>query len=152
MLFKKYPFFKKWYIFVLKIQIKDRPVLKPSTALKNLKKLEQKISPQFSTQEWRSWLRQCATSWKVAGSIPDGVIIIFIDITLPHALCMALESTKTLKRNENHEYFLGVKAAGVYGWQLYHIHVPIFLIYGNLNFLEISQSVQGLYRSHFSFN
>jgi hypothetical protein len=23
--------------------------------------------------QWRSWLRHCATSWKVAGSIPDGV-------------------------------------------------------------------------------
>jgi len=26
---------------------------------------------------WRSWLRHCATSRKVAGSIPDGVIEIF---------------------------------------------------------------------------
>ena len=26
---------------------------------------------------WRSWLRHCATSRKVAGSIPDGVIGIF---------------------------------------------------------------------------
>ena len=26
---------------------------------------------------WRSWLRRCATSQKVAGSIPDGVIGIF---------------------------------------------------------------------------
>ena len=26
---------------------------------------------------WRSWFRHCATSWKVAGSIPDGVIGIF---------------------------------------------------------------------------
>jgi len=26
---------------------------------------------------WRSWLRQCATRWKVAGSITDGVIGIF---------------------------------------------------------------------------
>ena len=23
---------------------------------------------------WRSWLRHCAKSWKVAGSIPNGVI------------------------------------------------------------------------------
>jgi hypothetical protein len=28
-------------------------------------------------QRWRSWLRHCATSRKVAGSIPDGVIGIF---------------------------------------------------------------------------
>ena len=34
---------------------------------------------------WRSWLRHYATSRKVAGSIPDGVIGIFIDI-LPVAL------------------------------------------------------------------
>jgi hypothetical protein len=26
---------------------------------------------------WRSWLRHCATSLKVAGSIPDGVTGIF---------------------------------------------------------------------------
>ena len=26
---------------------------------------------------WRSWLRHCATSWKVAGLIPDGVVGIF---------------------------------------------------------------------------
>ena len=26
---------------------------------------------------WRSWLRHCATSRKVVGSIPDGVIRIF---------------------------------------------------------------------------
>ena len=36
---------------------------------------------------WRSWLRHCSTSRKVAGSIPDGVIgFFFIDITLPAAL------------------------------------------------------------------
>ena len=32
------------------------------------------------------WLRCCATNRKVAGSIPDGVIGIFIDIILPIAL------------------------------------------------------------------
>jgi hypothetical protein len=26
---------------------------------------------------WSSWLRHCTTSWKVAGSIPDGVIRVF---------------------------------------------------------------------------
>ena len=35
---------------------------------------------------WHSWLRHCATSRKVAGSIPDGVIAFFIDIILPAAL------------------------------------------------------------------
>jgi hypothetical protein len=28
-------------------------------------------------------------------------------------------------RNEYQEYYLGVKAAGEYGWQPYYIHVPI---------------------------
>ena len=28
-------------------------------------------------RRWHSWLRHCATSWKIAGSIPDGVIGIF---------------------------------------------------------------------------
>jgi hypothetical protein len=49
------------------------------------------------------------------------------------------------KRNEYQEYFLGgggVKAAGVYGWQLYHLHVPIVMKSGSLNFLEPSGSVQ----------
>jgi hypothetical protein len=32
------------------------------------------------------WLRHCATNRKAAGSIPDGVIGIFIDIILPAAL------------------------------------------------------------------
>jgi hypothetical protein len=27
--------------------------------------------------------------------------------------------------NEYQEYFLGVKAVGAYGWQPYHLHVPI---------------------------
>jgi hypothetical protein len=26
---------------------------------------------------WRSWLRHCAKIWKAAGSIPDGVTVIF---------------------------------------------------------------------------
>jgi hypothetical protein len=35
---------------------------------------------------WRSWLRHCATSRKVAGSIPDGVIEIFHYLIFPAAL------------------------------------------------------------------
>ena len=36
------------------------------------------ISPFRTDTGWRSWLRHCATSRKVAGSIPDGVIGIFL--------------------------------------------------------------------------
>jgi hypothetical protein len=29
----------------------------------------------YGGTRWRSWLRHCATSWKVAGFIPDGIKI-----------------------------------------------------------------------------
>ena len=45
--------------------------------------------------------------------------------------------------NEYQEYFLGVNVAGAHGWQPYHIHVPIVLKSGSLNFLEPSRPVQG---------
>ena len=35
---------------------------------------------------WHSWFRQGATSQKVAGLIPSGVLEIFIDIILPAAI------------------------------------------------------------------
>ena len=54
---------------------------------------------------WRSWLRYCATSRKVAGSIPDGFNGIFIDIILPDAL----GSTHPPNGNAYQEYFLGGK-------------------------------------------
>jgi membrane-bound lytic murein transglycosylase B len=41
------------------------------------------------------WLRHCATNQKVAGSIPDGVMEIFIDIN-PSDRTMALGSTQPL--------------------------------------------------------
>ena len=50
---------------------------------------------------WRSWLRHCATSRKVAGSIPDGV--------RPN---YGTEFDSASNRNEYQEYFLGVKAGG----------------------------------------
>jgi len=45
-----------------------------------------KITLEIRGTRWRSWLRHCATSRKVADSIPDGVIGIFIDIILPARL------------------------------------------------------------------
>ena len=44
---------------------------------------------------WRSWLRHCATSRKVAGSIPDGVSVIF-HLLIPSACTVALGSTQPL--------------------------------------------------------
>ena len=44
---------------------------------------------------WRSWLRRCATSRNVAGSIPDGVIGIFHGYN-PSGRTMALGLTQSL--------------------------------------------------------
>jgi hypothetical protein len=41
------------------------------------------------------WLRYCASNQKVAGSIPDGVMVFFIDIN-PCDRTMALGSTQPL--------------------------------------------------------
>jgi hypothetical protein len=65
-----------------------------------------------------------ATIQKVAGSIfhwlnPSGA-----------------EVDSASNRNKYQEYFLGVKAAGAYGWQPYHLHVPIIYKSVSLNLLE----------------
>ena len=46
-----------------------------ATALNELAHLHHTL--QFTGTRWRSWLRHCVTSQKVAGSIPDGIIGIF---------------------------------------------------------------------------
>jgi hypothetical protein len=68
--------------------------------------------------------------WKVAGSIPDCVTAIFHW----HSSGPGVDSTSN--RNEYQEYILRVKAAGAYGWQPCHLHVPIVLKSGSLNLLE----------------
>ena len=90
---------------------------------------------------WHSWFRHCATRRKVAGSIPDGVIEIF-NCHNPSGRTMTLWLTQPLTEMRYQEYFLGVKAAGAYGWQPYHLHVPIVLKSGSLNLLEPSGPVQ----------
>jgi hypothetical protein len=55
--------------------------------------------------KWRSWLGQCATSQKVAGSIPDEIIVIFHWLN-PSGLS-GVDSTSN--RNEYQDYFLGGK-------------------------------------------
>jgi len=57
------------------------------------------------------WVRCCATNRKVAGSIPAGVNGFFMDIkSFRSHYCPGVESTSN--RNEYHEHFLGVNAAG----------------------------------------
>jgi len=46
---------------------------------------------------WRSWLRHCATSGKVAGSIPYGVIGIFHSRN-PYGRTLVLQSTQPLAK------------------------------------------------------
>ena len=58
----------------------------------------------------RSWMRQCATSRKVAGSFPHGVIRIF------HR--QSHRTTQPLNRNEYQEYFLGFKGGRCLGLTL----------------------------------
>jgi len=57
------------------------------------------------------WLRCCATHRKVDGSIPAGVIGIFIKIKSFQQHCgPGVDSASNI--NEYQEYFLGVQAAG----------------------------------------
>ena len=57
------------------------------------------------------WLRCCATNRKVALSIPDSVIGIFIDIkSFRSYYGLGVYSASNI--NEYQEYFLGVKTAG----------------------------------------
>jgi hypothetical protein len=60
---------------------------------------------------WRSWLRHRATSRKIAGSIPEGVIGIF-HWHNPSGRNMALGSTQPLTEMSTRNISLGVKAAG----------------------------------------
>jgi len=60
---------------------------------------------------WGSWLRHCATSRKVAGSIPDGVIKIFYWHN-PSYRTMALGLTQPLAEMSTRNISWGVKAAG----------------------------------------
>jgi hypothetical protein len=68
------------------------------------------------------WLRHCATNRKVAGSIPDGVTWIF-HLHNPSGRTMALGLTQPLT-------------------EPCHLHVPIVLKSGSLNFLEPSWPVK----------
>ena len=87
------------------------------------------------------WLRCCATNQKVAGLIPAGVTGFFIDIkSFRSHYGPGVDSASN--RNEYQGYFLGIKAAGAWGWQTYHHPMPVVTKSGNLNFLEPSGPVQ----------
>jgi len=86
---------------------------------------------------WRSWLRHCATSQKVAGSIPRGVIgILQWHNPSGHTMALGLIQPLTEIRTRN--------ISCACGWQSYHLHVPNVLKSGSLNLLEPSGPVMGL--------
>ena len=58
-----------------------------------------------------SWMRHCASSRKVAGSIPDGVVGIF-HWHNPSDRIMALGFTQPLAEMSTRNAYWGVKAAG----------------------------------------
>jgi hypothetical protein len=60
---------------------------------------------------WRSWWTHCATSRKVAGSIPIGVMGIF-HWHNPFSRTVSVQSTQPLTEMSTGSIFCGVKAAG----------------------------------------
>ena len=65
-----------------------------------------------------------------AGSIPDGVNIIF-HWHNPSVRTMALWLTQPLTEMSPRNISWGVKAAGALGWQSFHLHVPTVLKSGS---------------------
>ena len=74
-------------------------------------------------------------------SSSDGVIGIFRWHN-PSGRTMALGSTQPLTEMSTGNISWGVKAAGAYGWQPCHLHVPTVLKSGSLDLLEPSGPVQ----------
>jgi len=99
---------------------------------------------------WRSWFRHCATSRKVAGSIPDVVIGIF-RWRNPWDRTMALGLTQPLREMSTRNISWGVNAAGAQVWQPNHFHVPNVLKCGLLNLLELSGPGQACKLNCFTF-
>ena len=69
-------------------------------------------SSSYGSARWRNWLSHCATSWKVADSIPDSVIGIFPWHNRPH-YGPGVDSASN--RNEYQEYFLRGKGGRCVG-------------------------------------
>jgi len=100
------------------------------------------------------WLRCCAINGKVAGSIPNGVIGVFIDITSFWSH-IALGSTQPLTEMNTSSIYLGGKGGRCVRMTTLPPPCAVVMKSGNLNFLEPSghrEPVMGLlYLSFFRF-
>ena len=72
--------------------------------------LTYRITYYYGTR-WGSLFRQCATSQKVARSIPDGIIVIFHWLN-PSGRTLALGSTQSLTEMNTWNISWGIKVAG----------------------------------------
>jgi len=79
------------------------------------------------------WLKCCVTDRKVAGSIPDGVIGIFIDIKSFRSHYGPGVDTAS-NRNEFQEHFLESKGGRCVKLTVYHFPVPLSRNLGTLTF------------------
>jgi hypothetical protein len=94
----------------------------------------------------------CATSRKVAGSIPVGVIGIFHWLH-PSGRTMALGLTQPLtEMGTRNISWGGVKVARCIGLQPYHLYVPTVLKSGSINLLESSGPLQACNGTVLPFN
>jgi hypothetical protein len=82
-----------------------------STAVMVIIRVIYKITVCAWGMQWRSWLKNCATSRKVVGSIPDGVTGIFHRHN-PSIHTVALGLTQPPTEMSTRNISLGLKAAG----------------------------------------
>jgi len=87
---------------------------------------------------WRSWIRHCATTRKVAGAIPDDVDIFHRHN--PSGRSMALEATQPLTETSSMNISWGGKGGRC---------VELTTLQGSLNLLETSEPVQACTRIDF---
>ena len=90
--------------------------------------------------QWHRWLRHRTTSWKVAGSIPDGVTVIF-HWHNPSGCTMGLWLTLPLTEMRTSNISWGWRWPVHRADNLNNLHVPIVLKSGNLNLLETSRGL-----------
>ena len=89
------------------------------------------------------------TSRTVPGSIPGGVTGFFSEIFLPNLPCPGIDLSPS--ENEYQKYFLGVKAAGAWGWRPHHFHVPNVMKIWEPKPPGTLWATPGLLREYFTF-